>query len=572
MEQQLGQVELEPEKKETRSVFHRVLFYALVLVVACLIGVVGFMAVRLKQQARQLAGGQVSTDQLHGDPFNLQGGGTGQQTPAETPAQGQEPAPYVDPSAKPERWVTVNWLPAWQGRDPKCVKEGYCDNDVSLAGKVTTGPYQGKDVYIRLVYELGTTIQHFVKDGGKEVIFEDENIKMRGISDAPETIAWQGTSYTLKKGWVESAFSNAKREPLPAFTSPEFGPVYIEETRKCFFVELPDHTALGYNIVMPFVTDEGKVRAQWEDNVSRNEEYQFTRPTCGGMCTFLAFKPEAEVKPDQRLVVVARTSNGDSLYGLKSKTDQVLKDMYNDKNTAAYMQDPNGGTTMQDKSRYTYTQFLSYYPLLYWKDPLGRFVEFTNRRFLPQAEMCKPVIYLYPTEEKNVDVYVNPNGGLTKTEPYYGSGWHVTAYPDGRIVDRVGGGTYKYLFWEGIGLQYPQPTNGFVVATGELNHFFDEVLPKLGLAGREITDFKEYWVSRLAGTKQPYVFIHFMDKVEFSALAPVKVGPEFPDTLIRVMMTAKTLSTKEARPLQVLPKTPIRKGFTFVEWGGALLQ
>jgi hypothetical protein len=79
MEQQLGQVELEPEKKETRSVFHRVLFYALVLVVACLIGVVGFMAVRLKQQARQLAGGQVSTDQLHGDPFNLQGGGTGQQ-------------------------------------------------------------------------------------------------------------------------------------------------------------------------------------------------------------------------------------------------------------------------------------------------------------------------------------------------------------------------------------------------------------------------------------------------------------------------------------------------------------
>lgn len=512
---------------------------------------------------------------LYGNPSNLQGPGTG--IVVDTP-----PVPtYTAPTGQPEQWVTVQWLPEWKGRDPKCAKEGYCDVDISLAGKVTSGPYAGKDVYIELQYGLGTSVYHFVKDGEARVVFEESNIKIRGIDDAPQSLPWQDTGYTLAKGWVNQAFANVKRLPVPAFTDPTFGPVYIAEDQNCFFVELPDHTALGYNVVLPFITTGSPevsapptIQAIWSDGKQRSESYTWTIPTCGGLCSLLNFQDAAKLKPEQRLTVVAKTSNGDSLYGIKDPNDAALKQLYNDKNSLAYMKDPaTGDYTPGAQSRYSYAQFLSYQPLVYWKDPLGRWVEFKNERFVPAAEMCKPVIYLYPTKTQDVDVYVAPNGGLTKTIPSYGSGWHVTAHPDGRIVNKADGKEYPYLFWEGVGMQYPRPTSGFVVRADESDAFFQKTLPLLGLNKTEIADFMEYWVPRLKGLDGSHVLLHFMTKEEFTALAPLKVGPAQPDTIIRVMMTARVIDPAAERPArQQLPKTPVREGFTFVEWGGAVIQ
>ncbi|MBP9686820.1 MAG: hypothetical protein KBD66_03400 [Candidatus Doudnabacteria bacterium] len=500
-----------------------------------------------------------------------------------TPALTSTPSQLgpTDQVGNPEQWVTVQWFPELKGRNPECAKNGYCDQDISLAGKVTSGPYAGKDVYIELQYSLGTSVYHFVKDGETRINFEDTNIKIRGIADAPDTIAWKDSGYVLSKGWVSQIFADVKRLPIPAFTDPTFGPVYIAQDQNCFFVELPDHTALGYDVVLPFITTgtpeaptAPKLAAAWSDGKQRSDSYTYTIPTCGGLCALLNFQDVKTLKPDTRLTAVAKTSNGDTLYGIANGNDMVLKDLYNDKNSMAYMKDPaSGDYAAQPQSRYTYAQFLGYYPLVYWKDPLGRWVEFKNERFVPAAEMCKPVIYLYPTKTQDVDVYVVPNGGLTKTIPAYGTGWHVTAHPDGRIVNKADGKEYPYLFWEGIGMQYPRPTTGFVVPTQNAGAFFDATLPKLGLQEKEIADFKEYWVPRLAGLQGTHALLHFMTKEEFTALAPLKVGPTQPDTIIRVMMTARVIDPAVERPTQQqLPKTPVRAGFAFVEWGGAIVQ
>jgi hypothetical protein len=45
---------------------------------------------------------------------------------------------------------------------------------------------------------------------------------------------------------------------------------------------------------------------------------------------------------------------------------------------------------------------------------------------------------------------------------------------------------------------------------------------------------------------------------------------ETPDTLIRILMDYQPLEAPIKANPPILPKTPIREGFTVVEWGGVL--
>ena len=53
---------------------------------------------------------------------------------------------------------------------------------------------------------------------------------------------------------------------------------------------------------------------------------------------------------------------------------------------------------------------------------------------------AKPVIYLYPREETNVDVTLDYDGRLTCTYPKYTGGWSMTARPDETLTDGAGQG------------------------------------------------------------------------------------------------------------------------------------
>ncbi|MBR4005267.1 MAG: hypothetical protein IKI90_05410 [Treponema sp.] len=181
------------------------------------------------------------------------------------------------------------------------------------------------------------------------------------------------------------------------------------------------------------------------------------------------------------------------------------------------------------------------------------------------AEKAKPVIYLYPKKKQDVTVSVSPEGGVTESIPEMGKAWKVTAWPDGKIVEKKSKKEYPYLFWESRDVNAPTDrSEGFVVKTEELQTFFEQKLSILGLNEKEIKDFTEYWVPEMQG--KPYVFVTFYSQERIDREAPLKVSPK-PDSVIRVYFDHIKLDEPFEVPEQKLEKAE-RKGFAVVEWGG----
>ena len=174
----------------------------------------------------------------------------------------------------------------------------------------------------------------------------------------------------------------------------------------------------------------------------------------------------------------------------------------------------------------------------------------------------KPVIYLYPTQPTDCKVTVDyPQ--FSYTYPTYNKGWDVTAYPDGRLINKADNSEHFYLFWEGNERIDWIFDRGFVVKGSDTEAFLLEKLPLMGLTPREYNDFITYWVPLMK--HEPYNLITFADE-QYEALAPLTVTPT-PDSVLRVHMVFKGIDAPIAIPAQELP-TFERKGFTVVEWGG----
>jgi hypothetical protein len=183
--------------------------------------------------------------------------------------------------------------------------------------------------------------------------------------------------------------------------------------------------------------------------------------------------------------------------------------------------------------------------------------------------MCKPVIYLYPTEPTDVKVLVTfPNGGdFTCTYPDYGNGWNVTAYPDGTVINKADGLEYSYLYWEGQDNTEWDFSSGFVVKGSDTAAFLREKLDYLGLTPREYNEFIVYWLPLMQGNN--YNLITFQTTLyEESAL--LYVSPQ-PDSMLRVFMAYKPLDTAIEIDEQELTSFE-RNGFSVIEWGGTCAE
>jgi len=187
---------------------------------------------------------------------------------------------------------------------------------------------------------------------------------------------------------------------------------------------------------------------------------------------------------------------------------------------------------------------------------------------MSDMQVRKPVIYLYPTTTETVNVQVEFKGALTHTYPKYPqNGWTVEAKPSGELKDTKTGKIYYQLFWEGASQHVYNMDKGFVVKGSETAEFLDDKLAALGLNRREANEFITYWLPELE--QNAYNFIHFSTS-EYEQQAQLNVQPN-PDTQIRVFMVYQPLQQwREVSP-QVF-KTPTRKGFTLVEWGGMKQQ
>jgi len=321
-----------------------------------------------------------------------------------------------------------------------------------------------------------------------------------------------------------------------------------------FYLALPDGTTRVYSLVVDFVGKDNVPQVTWSDGTDNKVEYTYTDIGGCGSANYLSVIPPNKVNRDADLVLAGKNSFGDDIYALKNPDNFLLKDIY-DNQYAVYQGE-----------KISYEQFAKSRPAFFWYDPFGRLVKFQNNKFIPQAECGKPVIYLYPQTTTKVSVKLDPQGGFTASEPSYGTGWNVLAQPNGQLTEISTGKSYPYLFWEGRGAVYQQPKKGFVVSQNQVETFLREKLTALGLNQKEIADFIDFWLPRMQGA--PYYFVTFLGNSAMNAIAPLSVNPK-PDTVIRVLMDFSPLE----KPVQVEGyqiNTPLRKGFTVVEWGGVL--
>ena len=180
----------------------------------------------------------------------------------------------------------------------------------------------------------------------------------------------------------------------------------------------------------------------------------------------------------------------------------------------------------------------------------------------------KPIIYLYPTEKTEINLQIDFKGKLLTTFPKYENGWNVTAYPNGKILDKKSNRFYTSLFWDGE-INFPQEhydyKSGFEVSKNNLNAFLIEKLEYLGLNTFETNDFIQYWLPILE--KNEINFIHFLVNEDYDSISKNIINPN-PNTQIRIFMEFYKLENKTNLPEQKLLKY-IRNGFTLVEWGGS---
>ena len=182
------------------------------------------------------------------------------------------------------------------------------------------------------------------------------------------------------------------------------------------------------------------------------------------------------------------------------------------------------------------------------------------------AVAAKPVIYLYPQQETDVHVELElTEAELSTTYPKYNNGWAVTAYPDGKLVNKADGTRHRYLFWDAVNCRTRYDfSKGFCVAGSDTESFLKEKLTYMGLSEEEMNEFIVYWLPLMEHNK--YNLIAFQSDV-YTNSAKLNITPA-PDSLLRVFMAYVPLENEiDIEPQRL--STFERKGFTVVEWGGS---
>ena len=183
----------------------------------------------------------------------------------------------------------------------------------------------------------------------------------------------------------------------------------------------------------------------------------------------------------------------------------------------------------------------------------------------PMGDIAKPIIYLYPQQETTLTVKLGNPEKLTCSYPKYKkTGWNVTAYPDGTLVDNETGRSLYSLYWEGINTENTTFNDGFCIKGEDTIKFLEEKLELLGLNEREAEEFIVYWLPKLEDNE--YNLIRFESKEKIDKEMPLEFSVK-PDTVIRVLMEFKAVENFVEIPEQKI-ETPKREGFVAVEWGG----
>lgn len=493
----------------------------------------------------------------------------------------------------------------WENPPIKLPQETKLQNEyldrIYKSGTVQNGLFKDYDVLTGILEGMGQTLDRYIakyddstenysmirrlytpeefKAFEESGMIEQQDQEMKTVVteipslNVPEKIEIEGNNIVLiRDEWgFEDLLTTDTEEWLtaePWFTYKEFEVSNIKSS-DCPAIIRPDKSIISYHWDINPESDQGQLDITYKDGKENTDSYEYKNYSCGGTCTSYVLLGgnidpkfgENNLNPETDFVIAGTNKNGMTFYEIGDSENAFLKKYFEDmKAKIGEGMTYNDGTNQE----FTYEKFIDSHPFLYWQDPLNRWIKFTNRKILPAAEKCKPIIYLYPEEPTNVSVKVTPDGGITVSDPEYKDGWNVYAYPNGNMINSCDGNKYESLLWEGLGLNPKFPSEGFVVAKKDVKAFFVEKMTYMGFIQKEINDFLEYWLPKFQ--ESPYYFITFMDQKDIDSSAPLNITPK-PDTVIRMFIDFRGLNAPiEVNELKLTKGT--REGFTVTEWGG----
>ena len=176
----------------------------------------------------------------------------------------------------------------------------------------------------------------------------------------------------------------------------------------------------------------------------------------------------------------------------------------------------------------------------------------------------KPIMYIYPTSDTNVNVRLADPSVISVSYPKYNDGWNVYAKTDGSLS--VDGKYYYALYWDENNKEQNDFSEGFYVTADNAASFLEDKLSKAGLTDREMNEFIMYWLPKLQDNGESIVNFSFTE--ELQASNAIIVDPA-PDSILRVRIHIKKVNGDPGIKEQEIPSFN-RNGFTIVEWGGDL--
>lgn len=267
-----------------------------------------------------------------------------------------------------------------------------------------------------------------------------------------------------------------------------------------------------------------------------------------------------------------------TLVGTLNITVQNVNDYYTDLFQNVFYPSRDAEWSLEDWWKKSYYDKLNFYAQMvregrekefeWLRDQLLNMAPHTGGTVLPNnTEAKKPNIYLYPETETEITVTFEKPEYLTSSIPGYTGAWTVTASPDGKLTDAVGN-SYGYLFYEALVKKKAfQTEEGFLVPADKRDEVFRRVLTDYGFNEQETADFIEYWSDYLTSGEDYVMYPILTDGVD--AAMPVSFSVN-PDSITRIWFGFAHHDGSEIKKPEI---TPIeRKGFTVVEWGGAVLD
>jgi hypothetical protein len=191
-------------------------------------------------------------------------------------------------------------------------------------------------------------------------------------------------------------------------------------------------------------------------------------------------------------------------------------------------------------------------------------------RRAPQAPVMtfKPVIYLYPQEETEIEVNVEIHDGKHPFYyPAYTENWNCIASPNGDLT--INGEQYRYLFWEAQQedhLNEIEVNEGFVVEGKGAIAFLESHLNTFGFTAAERADFITFWGPKMAANEHNLVRFEWNETCD--KFADLNISPQ-PDNIYRFYIFTSALEADYDIQPQIIP-TMNRDGFTVLEWGGQI--